>query len=143
MKRLIHTCAMGAVLFALGGCVYGPGYYQRPGVVYDDGTAVYSDAGAVGYGYDYAPGYYPYYGCCYAGPWLGLGFYGNYYYGGPYHAGHGGSWHDHERHDRHGGWHGGRHGPGNWRGSSHMNAGNRSPRSSSSHHGGGGHIHRQ
>ncbi len=93
MKRMIAWMVLGAALLALGGCVYGPGYYQRPGVVYDDGTATYSDDGAPagyadGYGY-YGPGYYYDPWCCYGGPWLGLGFYGGYYYGGHGYYGHG------------------------------------------------------
>jgi|GEM_PF-4962471 hypothetical protein len=90
MKRRIGGLLLGGALLALGGCVYD---YQRPGVVYDDGTTVYDD------GYAYAPGYY-YYApaydpwCCWGWPWISLGFYGTYYHGH-----HGGYWH----HD--GGWH--------------------------------------
>jgi hypothetical protein len=95
------------MLFVLGGCVYDPAYYHRPGVVYDDGSATYSAGGYYDYDDGYAPGYY--YGaaygpwCCYGGwyPWVGVGFYGSYYHG--YHHGwHGGDWHG-----GHGGWHGG------------------------------------
>lgn len=93
MKRRWGILLSVIALFALGGCVYSPGYYARPGVVYDDGTADY--APAVGYAYDYgyyAPGYYADPWCCYGGlwPWLGLNFYGGYYYGGRgWHGGHG------------------------------------------------------
>lgn len=123
MKRLLGLALVLGVLFSLGGCVYGPGYYQRPGVVYDDAGAAYSDTAAGGYDYDdgwYSPGYY--YGnaygpwCCYGGvyPWIGLGFYGGYYHG--YHGGY------------HGGWHGGGH----W-------GGGHSGGHSSGGHGGGHH----
>jgi hypothetical protein len=110
MKRLMGLALVAGMLFMLGGCVYGPGYYQRPGVVYDDGTATYSGGGPAGYygadDGDYAPAYYGGYGyaydpwCCYGGyyPWIGLGFYGSYYHG--YHGYHGGGWHG-------GGGHGG------------------------------------
>ncbi|HEX3895292.1 MAG TPA: hypothetical protein VHW73_03695, partial [Rudaea sp.] len=67
MKRLLGLALVISFLM-LSGCVYGPGYYQRPGVVYDDGRATYSAAPAGDYddGYDdgyYAPGYY--YGSAY------------------------------------------------------------------------------
>ena len=103
MKRLTASIILCACLGFLGGCYY-PYYYQRPGVVYDDGTSAYADGygyyGAPGY---YAPGYYygapyapyPYYG--WAWPWIGFGF--SYYYGGGHY--HGGGYH--------GGWHGGHH----------------------------------
>ena len=120
MKRLIgrfpRIALAASALALLGGCVYGPGYYARPGVVYDDGTVAsvpayangYADSGyyAAGPAY-YGPAYYgPGYG--YYDPWwpvgVGLGFYGGYYYGGHYwHGGHGGSWH---------GGHGSSHGGG-------------------------------
>lgn len=104
MKRFLGILLAGSALLGLGGCVYPAGYYARPGVAYDDGTASYAPvAGYDGGYYDgyYAPGYY--YGpgyCCYGGawPWVGIGFYGSYYYGG-----HG------YRHDGRGGWHGGSH----------------------------------
>jgi hypothetical protein len=107
MKRLLGiTLALG-MLFVLGGCVYDPAYYHRPGVVYDDGSATYSGPADGYYDYDdsYAPGYYygsaygPY--CCYGGwyPWIGVGFYGGYHHGY-----HGGGWHGG---GSHGGWHGG------------------------------------
>ncbi len=112
MKRFIgrfpRIALAASALALLGGCVYGPGYYARPGVVYDDGTAAgpaYSN-GAYSNGYYADSGYYagPYYGPAYYGPgygygyynpwWpvgIGLGFYGGYYYGGHYgHGGHGG-----------------------------------------------------
>jgi hypothetical protein len=107
MKRLTGLVLATALLASLGGCVYPA--YQRPGVVYDDGTAVGRDVAARDYdddyGYGYAPAYYAggyydpwYYG--YGGPWLGLGFFGSYYccghrgyyghgYHGGYHGGHG------------------------------------------------------
>ena len=115
MKRLLGL-ALALSIFMLGGCVYGPGYYQRPAVVYDDGSVTTNGApvadGDYGYAYDdgyYAPGYY--YGggygplCCYGYgyggwyPWIGVGFYGG------YHGWHGGG--------GHGGWHGG---GGHWSG---------------------------
>ena len=113
MKRLMGLALVAGMLFMLGGCVYGPGYYQRPGVVYDDGTATYSAAAPAGYydyddyyapGYYYGPGYAPW--CCYGGyyPWIGVGFYGSYYHGY-----HGGGWHGGGYHGG-GGWHGGGHG---------------------------------
>src|SRR5215469_17794168 len=93
MKRRFGILLAAGALLALGGCVYTPGYYARPGVVYDDGTAVYGPAPGYDYGY-YAPGYYyggP--GCCYGGfwPWIGFSYYGGYYRGGYRHDGHG--WH--------------------------------------------------
>lgn len=101
------------LLFALAllsGCVYGPGYYARPGVVYDDGTTVYAPAAGYAGGY-YGPGYYGDPWCCYGGfwPWVGLNFYGGYGYG-----------HHH--------WHDGGHG---WRGG----ASNRAPRPMPGAHG--------
>ena len=107
MKRLMGLVVAASVLMTLGGCVYGPGYYQRPGVVYDDGADLvysdgYSDAPGYyggGYGGYYSPGYgYGYYG----GPYIGLGFSGNYYYGG--HRGSHGSWRGRDH-----GSHGSRH----------------------------------
>jgi hypothetical protein len=109
MKRLMGLVLAASMLTMLGGCVYGPGYYQRPGVAYDDGTSV-GGANVGDYDYAYAPGYYApgYYAgyydpwCCYGygyGPFLGFGFYCNYYFhghggfrGGPGHGGgpHGG-----------------------------------------------------
>jgi hypothetical protein len=83
MKRLIGLVLAASVLAMLGGCVYGPGYYQRPGVAYDDG---YYDSGyapayaGYDYGYPYYSGY-PYYGYGY-GPVIGLGFSGSYFFGG-------------------------------------------------------------
>jgi len=107
MKRVMGLVLVTGLLAMLGGCVYPA--YQRPGVVYDDGTVVGGnyDDGGYSYGYRYAPAYYSsyydpwYYG--YGGPWFGLGFYGSYYYGG-HHYGHGGY------HGGHGGYHGGSHG---------------------------------
>lgn len=98
MKHRIRILLAVGALLALGGCVYSPGYYARPGVVYDDGTADYAPVDAYVGGY-YAPGYYysdPW--CCYgsAWPWFGGGVYGSYYYGGR------GHWRG-----GHGGWHGG------------------------------------
>lgn len=83
MKRQLGFLLGAVALVAMGGCVYTPGYYARPGVVYDDGTAEYAPAPAYGYGY-YAPGYYADPWCCYGGWWpgFGLNFYGGYYYGG-------------------------------------------------------------
>jgi hypothetical protein len=97
--KIRSVALLSLALLGLGGCVYGPGYYDRPGVVYDDGTAVYAPAGEVGYGYgygNYAPGYYAGPWCCYGGywPWIGLNFYGGYYHG------YGDRWHDGR------GWHG-------------------------------------
>lgn len=85
MKRRIGVLLLGGVLLALTGCVYD---YQRPGVVYDDGVAVYDGGYAYAPGYVYGPFYDPW--CCYgwSWPWLGFGFYGSYYY----HS-HGGHWH--------------------------------------------------
>ncbi|MGH8041023.1 MAG: hypothetical protein ACREPN_03150 [Rudaea sp.] len=97
MQRPLGILLATAALLSLGGCVYGPDYYQRPGVVYDDGTAAYAPTAGYAYGY-YAPGYYADPWCCYGSvwPWFGLNFYGGYY--GHWRGGHG--------------WHGG----GNWRG---------------------------
>ena len=97
MKRRFGIPIAAVVLLTLGGCVYPSGYYTRPGVVYDDGTAVYAPARGYDYGY-YAPGYYADPWCCYgsAWPWFGVGVYGSYYYGGR------GHWHG-----GHGGWRGG------------------------------------
>jgi hypothetical protein len=112
MKRLMSLVLAACALVTLGGCVYGPGYYQRPGVVYDDGATVgYDDYGyapAYGYGYGYGYAYDPwYYGYGY-GPWLGLGFSGRYYFGGHHFGGHDGGhrgdWHgsgDHGSHSSH------------------------------------------
>lgn len=92
MKRRFGMLLAAGALLTLGGCVYTPGYYARPGVVYDDGTAVYAPAAGYDYGY-YAPGYYADPWCCYGGwPWVGLNFYGGYYGGHHWHGGHG--WHD-------------------------------------------------
>jgi hypothetical protein len=118
-RHLPRVALAAGVLLTLGGCVYGPGYYQRPGVVYDNGSATgayYDDDYGPGYaGPAYYPGYYygPSYAydpwCCYGWPWgVGLGFYG--YYGG-HHGWHdgghhgGGTWHGHS-----GGSHSGHHG---------------------------------
>lgn len=81
-------------LLGLGGCVYGPDYYTRPGVVYDDGSVEY--APSAGYSSVYVdPGYYRDPWCCYAGfwPWIGLNYYGGYYYGGGHHWHGGHDWH--------------------------------------------------
>ncbi|HEX6834182.1 MAG TPA: hypothetical protein VF132_11665 [Rudaea sp.] len=118
LKRASVLVLLAAVFCTLGGCVYGPGYYERPGVVYDDevGTdgGYYAGPSYYGSGY-YAPGYYgPYYGYPYYGgayPWFGIGFSGVYYsHGGHY-------WHggDHG----HGGWHGGGHSGGHTGGHPH------------------------
>lgn len=110
MKRVITLLALTVSLFAIGGCVYGPGYYTRPGVVYDDGgySSYYDDAPAYGYGYYASPGYYADPWCCYVSPWIGLGISGSYYYGGHYrggwHGGHDGGYRGHSR----GGWGGDR-----------------------------------
>jgi hypothetical protein len=117
MKRLMGLVLAASLLITLGGCVYGPGYYQRPGVVYDDGAGAGYSGAAVGYddGY-YAPGYAGYYGPYgygygyYGGPLIGLGFFGGYYgfHGnrGPWHGGwHGGGSHGGGSHG--GSWHGG------------------------------------
>ena len=118
MKRLIGLVLAAGLLAMLGGCVYQP--YRAPSVVYDDGTvvgggAVVGDDGYGGYGYAYAPAYYAgYYNpwCCYAGPWIGIGFYGSYYYGhGHYHGPYNGGWYGGSHG---GGWHGG--GGGHWHG---------------------------
>ena len=122
MKRLLALLVLSGALVGLGGCVYGPGYYQRPGVTYDNGAGpVYDNGGSVAYDDDYyAPDYYygsaygPY--CCYGGwgwgwgwPYVSLGFYGGY---GHYHGWHGGGWHG-------GGWHGGGSHGGGWHGGGH------------------------
>lgn len=119
MKRVMSLVLAACAFATLGGCVYGPGYYQRPGVVYDDGATVGYDSG-----YAYAPGYRGYaydpwyggYGYGY-GPWFGLGFSGSYYFGGHHGHGHdgghhGGNWHggDHHSGGSHDGSHGGHHG---------------------------------
>ena len=109
MKRLSGLALVVGMLGVLGGCVYDPAYYQRPAVVYDDGTR--APAGPAGGYYDYDDGYYApgyYYGsaygpwCCYGGwyPWIGVGFYGSYYHGW-----HGGGWHGGGGHGGHGGGH--------------------------------------
>jgi hypothetical protein len=115
LKRAAILALLTAVLFAMSGCVYPPGYYQRTGVTYDDGN-VASGPGYADYDDDYpgygpgyyAPGYYsgPYgygWGYDYGYPWLGFGFSGIYYSRGG-HYWHGGGWHG-----GHGGWHGGGH----------------------------------
>jgi hypothetical protein len=110
MKRRFGILLAAAALLTLGGCVYTPGYYSRPGVAYDDGTANYAPTAGYAYGYGYyAPGYYADPWCCYGGvwPWIGLNFYGGRYYGG------------------HGHWHGGR----GWHGSGP----HRTPHGSHSH----------
>jgi len=121
MKRLTSLVLMAGLLATLGGCVY-PETYHRPSVVYDDGTVVGGDRYGYDYGYDYgyryAPAYYSgyydpwYYG--YGGPWIGLGFYGSYSYGGHHHHGNYG----HGSHGSHGGDHGshGSHGGGSHHG---------------------------
>jgi hypothetical protein len=98
MKRRFGILLAAGALLALGGCVYTPGYYARPGVVYDDGTT--DHAPAYDYGY-YAPGYYyanPW--CCYGGiwPWIGLDFYGGYYYHGRGHWNGSHGWHGSGQH---------------------------------------------
>ena len=113
MKRLLGLALAMGMLAMLAGCIYDPGYYRHPGVVYDDERGSYvAPAGGYyddGYADDgYAPAYY--YGadygpwCCYGGwyPWIGVGFYGNFYRG--WHNGgyHGGGWHG----SHSGGWHG-------------------------------------
>jgi len=110
MKRLTGLVLAAGLLASLGGCVYPA--YQRPGVVYDDGTVVGRDVAVRDYDEDYyyAPAYYSgyydpwYYG--YGGPWIGLGFYGS-YYGGHHHGyyGHGGHHYSHGSysHGSHGG----------------------------------------
>ena len=45
MKRLLGLALAVGMLAMLGGCVYDPAYYHRPGVVYDDGSATYGPAG--------------------------------------------------------------------------------------------------
>jgi hypothetical protein len=123
MKRLLGLALMVSI-FMLGGCVYGPGYYQRPPVVYDDGAmannAPVAD-GDYGYGYDYDDGYYApgyYYGgayspwCCYGGwyPWIGVGFYGGFHgHGGGFHGHGGGGFHGGGGHWSGGGGHSGGH----------------------------------
>ena len=119
MKRVMGLVLAACAFATLGGCVYGPGYYQRPGVVYDDGATVGYETG-----YAYAPGYRGYaydpwyggYGYGY-GPWFGLGFSGSYYFGGHHGHGHdgghhGGNWHggDHHSGGSHNGSHNGHHG---------------------------------
>jgi hypothetical protein len=109
MKRLTGLVLAAGLLASLGGCYYPA--YQRPGVVYDDGTAVRGDVVTRDYDYDdgyyYAPAYYGGYGYGYYDPWyygyggpfIGLGFYGSY---------------GHRWHGGHGNWHGGSH---DWHGS--------------------------
>lgn len=90
MKRRFGILLAVGALLALGGCVYTPGYYSRPGVVYDDGAADYPPAAGYDDGYP-APGYYADPWCCYGSvwPWVGLNFYGGYYSGGRgWHGGH-------------------------------------------------------
>ena len=97
LKRVMASALLAGALMTLGGCVYGPGYYQRPGVAYDDGYGPAASRGSVVYDDDYyyagpsyyAPAYYPYYSPWYGfgGPWLGLSFYGS------YHGGYGHHWH--------------------------------------------------
>ena len=116
MKRVMSLVLAACALAMLGGCVYGPGYYQRPGVVYDDGAAVGYDSGYAyapgyaGYAYDpwyggYGYGYGPYYGY---GPWFGLGFSGAYFFGGHHGHGHDGGHNGGDHHD--GSSHGSHHG---------------------------------
>lgn len=92
MKRRFGILLATGALLALGGCVYTPGYYARPGVVYDDGTAVYAPAPGYAYGGYYAPGYYADPWCCYGGwwPWFGFNYYGEYHHGGHWRGGHDG-----------------------------------------------------
>lgn len=118
LKRAVVLALLTAVFCTMGGCVYGPGYYQRPGVTYDDGYGGYDTSS--GEYYDGGPGYYApaygyyggYYGYPYYGgfwPGLSIGFWGGgYYHGGHYWhgGGHNGGWHG-GGHD--GGWHGGGH----------------------------------
>ena len=93
-----------ALTVMLSGCIYGPAYTTRPGVVYGAvGAPVYTDNAYNGW-----------YG--YVSPWWGIGIYPYYGYGG--YAWYG---HDHRRRDHdgwhgghdggHGGWHGGHSGP--------------------------------
>ncbi len=118
MKRVITSLVLVVSLFAIGGCVYGPGYYARPGVVYDGGGSYsyYDDGPVYGYGYYAAPGYYADPWCCYASPWIGLGFSGSYYYGGHsrggWRGGHGGGYRGNYRGESHGSWRGGHRGSG-------------------------------
>ncbi|HEY8011941.1 MAG TPA: hypothetical protein VIE67_13190 [Rudaea sp.] len=98
--RIIGTTLLLGALTALGGCVYPPAYYQRTGVVYNDGGQYGGNAAVDAYDDAdpyYAPGYYynPWWGY---GPYigLGLGFYGGGYccgghhYHGPWRHGYGG-----------------------------------------------------
>jgi len=110
-SRLHRTALAAAALLMLGGCVYGPGYYPRSNVVYDDGRVsgpaysddgYYSDGYYAGPGYYYGPSYYGYGPGYYYDPWwpaIGIGFYGSYYYGGHHggysHGGHSGGSHHH------------------------------------------------
>jgi hypothetical protein len=101
-SRLHRTALAATALLMLGGCVYGPGYYPRSNVVYDDGRVsgpaysddYYSDGYYASPGYYYGPSYYGYGPGYYYDPWwpvgLGIGFYGGYSFGGHHHGGHGG-----------------------------------------------------
>lgn len=134
MKRMFAGLALVAATAALSGCYYYPDYsYVRPvattggdayygsGVTYDSGYYA-----APGY---YYPGYYGYYGCCYApsvsigigGVWYGGSRYydhGGHYYGGGRGWGGRGGWNG-----GHGGWSGGHGsssgGHSNWSGHGH------------------------
>jgi len=105
MNAVIKSTAIALLAAAglgLGGCVY---YPVRTGVVYDGGNGnavVDYDDSRVGY-YTPAPAYYGYYDPYWYGPgWYGfgpsisLGFYGGYWgghhYRGPWRGGHGGYW---------------------------------------------------
>jgi len=85
-RRLLNLILLAAVFFGLGGCVYDPAYYHRSGVVYDDGTAEYSEPYYDSY-YRPGPVYYdPWYYGGWGYPYFGLGF--SYYGGGYRHGGH-------------------------------------------------------
>lgn len=92
MKRLLYFIMFAAVFVGLGGCVYDPAYYHRPGVVYDDGyDSGYSTYAEPYYGGYYAPGYYYdpwYYGWGYPAIGFGFSYYGH--YGHNHHHFHGG-----------------------------------------------------
>lgn len=106
MKTIIKSGAILALLLALGGCVYGPGYgYVRGDGYYGDAYYgdVYSGPAYYGSGYYYGPGYYGY------GYAPSIGIYYSDYGHGYRHGGRGGYWHGN-------GWGGNGYGRG-WSGS--------------------------
>ena len=117
MKRVLGLVLVTGLLASLGGCVYPA--YQRPSVVYDDGT-VGGDSydGDYAYSSGYVPNYYAGYGYGYGyydpwyygyGPFIGLGFYGSYRFGG-FHHGYGHGYGGHGSHGSSSGSSGSHHG---------------------------------